>query len=147
VIAPEIKENLFLRLDKLSPDTKAKWGSMNVAQMLAHMNDAFKICLGMKPAVNKSNWFNQYVKFNVALVLPAWPKGEATADEMAQDKQGTSARDFYTELEFLKTMMEVFNERGDSKLKPHPMFGALTKQQWADLFAKHLDHHLKQFGV
>ena len=47
-------ENLFLkstydvvieRLEKLSPTATAKWGKMNVAQMLAHCKEAFKVPL------------------------------------------------------------------------------------------------------
>jgi LPS sulfotransferase NodH len=30
---------------------------------------------------------------------------------------------------------------------PHSFFGRLTPQQWAQLMYKHLDHHLRQFGV
>ena len=30
---------------------------------------------------------------------------------------------------------------------PHPFFGPLKPQQWAILMYKHLDHHLRQFGV
>ena len=30
---------------------------------------------------------------------------------------------------------------------PHPFFGALKPQQWAILMYKHIDHHLRQFGV
>ncbi len=30
---------------------------------------------------------------------------------------------------------------------PHPAFGPFTKEQWGQLQYKHLDHHLKQFGV
>ena len=26
-------------------------------------------------------------------------------------------------------------------------FGILTKQEWNNMFSKHLDHHLTQFGV
>lgn len=144
----ELKAGIYGRLDKLTPDTKGQWGKMNVTQMLAHMNDAFKISLGMKEAVDTSNFYTNKIKFPVAVyVLPAWPKGESTAAEMDQAQLGTKPRDFYTELEFLKKMMDVFNEREEGKLKPHPMFGRLTKKQWRDLFVKHLEHHLKQFGV
>ena len=31
--------------------------------------------------------------------------------------------------------------------KESPSFGALTADEWNVLFAKHLDHHLTQFGV
>lgn len=30
---------------------------------------------------------------------------------------------------------------------PHPFFGKLTSEQWGKGIYKHLDHHLKQFGV
>jgi hypothetical protein len=30
---------------------------------------------------------------------------------------------------------------------PHSFFGPLTPEEWAILTYKHLDHHLRQFGV
>jgi hypothetical protein len=136
------------RIDKLQPDTPALWGTMNVSAMLAHMNDAIKIALGMKPAKDKSNWYFKHIVFNAALyLLPSWPKGNPTAAEMDQKRGGTPPRDFYTEKEFAKKMLDIFSERDYSKLHPHPMFGPLSKEQWADLLTKHWDHHLKQFGV
>ena len=30
---------------------------------------------------------------------------------------------------------------------PHSFFGPLTPDEWAILMYKHLDHHLRQFGV
>lgn len=116
--------------------------------MLTHMNDAVRIALGMKEAKDRSNFYWHYIAFPVAVyVLPAWPKGSATAPEMQQGKQGSPPRDFYTEAEFLKKLLDVFNEREEAKLKPHPMFGKLNKKQWRDLLLKHLNHHLTQFGV
>lgn len=144
----ETLKDISARLNKLKPDTPALWGSMNVTQMLAHMNDAFRLAMGMKEARNTSNFFTNKIMFPVAVyVLPSWPKGSATAPELIQGQLGTPARDFYTELEFVKKMMDVFNEREEGKLKPHPMFGQLSKKQWCDLLVKHFYHHLHQFGV
>lgn len=143
-----VKDDLTRRLNKLTPETKRLWGKMDVTQMLTHMNDAFRISLGMKPAVDRSNFFSHNITFPVAVyVLPFWPKGEASADELDQLKGGSQPRDFYTELEFLLKMIDVFNEREETKLKLHPMFGKLTKKQWRDLFVRHLNHHLNQFDV
>ena len=143
-----VKDELIDRLNRLTPETKGLWGNMDVARMLTHMNDAFRISLGMKPAVDRSTFFSHNVKFPVAVyVLPFWPKGEATAPELNQQQEGSKPRDFYTELEFLLKMIDVFNEREEAKLKPHPMFGKLTKKQWRNLLIKHLKHHLRQFGV
>ncbi|MFN8297940.1 MAG: DUF1569 domain-containing protein [Chitinophagales bacterium] len=142
------QQQLTARIEKLTPESKALWGKMSVNQMLAHMNDAFRIALGMKAAVDKSNFFWNKIAFPVAVyVLPGFPKSSPTAKELNQLQEGTAARDFYTEAGFAIKMMEVFNEREESKLKPHPMFGKLSKQQWSDLLVKHFDHHLKQFGV
>lgn len=136
------------RIDTLSPDSKAKWGRMNVSEMLTHMNDAIRIGLGMKPAIDQSNWFMNKVAYPVVVkMFPAFPPYLPTAPEMKQGKLGSTPRDFYTEAEFLKKMLEVFNEREGDKLKPHPLFGKLDKQQWSDLIVMHLHHHLKQFGV
>ena len=102
----------------------------------------------MKESIDTSTPFSHYITFNVAVyVLPFWPKGEATAPELDQRQKGTKAKDFYTELEFLKKMMDVLEEREASKIQHHPLFGKLTKKQWADLLRKHLDHHLRQFGA
>jgi len=30
---------------------------------------------------------------------------------------------------------------------PHSVFGRLSRRQWGILAAKHIDHHLRQFGV
>jgi hypothetical protein len=139
---------LSARLDKLTPDSKGQWGSMGVTQMLTHLNDAFKICLGMKPAKDKSNFVWNKLIFPIAIYgMGFFPRNSDAPVEINQQKEGSKPRDFYTELEFLKKMLDIFNEREGDKLKPHPLFGKLDKKQWRDLFVVHLDHHLKQFGV
>jgi hypothetical protein len=32
-------------------------------------------------------------------------------------------------------------------VKVHPFFGPMNENEWYELMYKHLDHHLKQFGV
>jgi Protein of unknown function (DUF1569) len=148
ILQAEGKEEILRRLDQLTENSQAQWGSMRVNEMLAHMNDAIKIALGMKPAANTSNFYTHHIMFNAAVyILPRWPNGEATAPELNQREKGTKAKDFYTEVEFTKKMLDIFSEREASKLHPHPMFGALSKKQWADLLYKHFQHHLRQFGV
>jgi hypothetical protein len=45
--------------------------------------------------------------------------------------------------------VKKFREDGPAKAASHahPFFGKLTPQEWAILQWKHLDHHLRQFGV
>lgn len=148
VFSPHFINQTNQRLLKLTPQTQGKWGKMTVAQMLTHLNDSFKLAMGMKPATDRSNVFTRKILFPVSVYgLPAWPKGFKAPYEISAIGGGSTARDFYTELEFLKKMIDVFNEREAAKFKPHPLFGPLTKKQWRDLLVKHIDYHLKQFGV
>lgn len=148
ILQAEVKQQLINRIDKLTPDSKALWGTMEVNQMLAHLNDAVKIALGMKPSVNKGNFITNKIVFPImTYVFTNWPKNLPTAPEMAQQYKGTPAKDFYTEREFLKKMIDIFEEREAEKIKEHPLFGKLSKEEWGHLLVVHFNHHLKQFGV
>ena len=58
-------------------------------------------------------------------------------------------RDFAHEQQQLKQKVHQFYQGGEEQCNrhPHPFFGALTPQQWSRGMYKHLDHHLRQFGV
>ena len=47
----------------------------------------------------------------------------------------------------LKLLNELNNQRKRDDWQPHPAFGKLSKEQWGKMQYKHLDHHLRQFGV
>lgn len=148
ILQQQVRDEFAKRLEKLNENTPRKWGTMNATQMLAHLNEAFRIALGMAPSKDVSGFYSRYIKFPVAVyVLPFWPHGEKAPKEINVIANKISTKDFYTELAFLLKFMEVLSERENGKLKPHPMFGSLSKKQWADLFTRHIDHHFKQFGV
>jgi len=58
-------------------------------------------------------------------------------------------RDFGKERQRLSGLIDKFAAGGAAGCTKHPhtFFGKLTPQQWAILMYKHLDHHLRQFGV
>ena len=58
-------------------------------------------------------------------------------------------REFQREREQLKEKIRQFHRGGQSGCtkEPHPFFGDLTPPQWSRGMYKHLDHHLRQFGV
>lgn len=148
ILLPEVREQFEKRLEKLTEDTPRQWGTMNATQMLGHLNEAFRIVLGLNEAKDVSTFFSRNVMFPVAVyVLPSWPKGLKGPKEQDIIKNNIPTKDFYTEMAFLLKFSEVLSEREDGKLKPHPMFGQLSKKQWADLFTRHIDHHFKQFGI
>lgn len=58
-------------------------------------------------------------------------------------------REFEIEREKLKQKISTFQKNGPEKCTTHhhPFFWKLTPEQWGKGIYKHLDHHLKQFGV
>lgn len=73
-----------------------------------------------------------------------WPQGLPTAPEfkIANDK------DFLRERETLIRLVKKFETEGPNIVSgPHPFFGKLTLDEWGIMGYRHLDHHLRQFGV
>ena len=61
----------------------------------------------------------------------------------------TTAKDFEKEKARLIAYIEKTKDLGESFFdqKESLSFGRLTVAQWNNMFYKHLDHHLSQFGV
>jgi hypothetical protein len=72
-------------------------------------------------------------------------RGSPTAPDMLV----TDERDFETERHRLRGLIDRFAAAGPHGCtnQPHSFFGHLTAEQWAVLMYKHIDHHLRQFGV
>ena len=138
--------NVLERLDKLSHHSERLWGKMEVAQMLAHCKAAFAVPLSEKPM--KRSLIGLCIGWAVKGQLyndRPWRHNLPTAPNFViKDK-----RSFDQEKEALTALIHSFHKRGPEKvgLYPHPMFGRLTKDQWGWSMYKHLDHHLRQFGV
>jgi hypothetical protein len=58
-------------------------------------------------------------------------------------------RDFNAERNRLTVLIDRFAAAGPAGCTKHPhtFFGRMTPHEWAILTYKHLDHHLRQFGV
>lgn len=134
------------RLDALTPTTRRQWGKMDVAQMLAHCKEAFRVPLS-----------EQKIPRSFMGLLIGWAFKDKLHNDSPWQKNLPTApnfrirdeRDFETEKKELADMVSRFYHSGPGKvgLFPHPMFGTYTPEQWGRAMYKHLDHHLRQFGV
>ena len=61
----------------------------------------------------------------------------------------SNERDLARERERLAGLVDRFSAAGAAGCTrhPHPFFGELTPAEWGTGMYKHLDHHLRQFGV
>src|SRR5690606_232109 len=82
------------------------------------------------------------IKFLV-LNLP-WTKGAPTNARFV----ATGTHDFEAErAECLRLIDAIARRAMDGVWVDHPVFGAMTGRDISRLQAKHLDHHLRQFGA
>lgn len=138
--------DIVARLQKLTPDSKALWGKMSVAQMFAHCTEAFKVPLSNKKAKRglMGFLFGRMAKKKILGPEPFKRDLPTSSGFKIKDE-----RDFYEEKQNLMTVMAKFYSGGPDYLASlnHPFFGKLTGDEWGWLMHKHLDHHFTQFGV
>jgi hypothetical protein len=147
IFTKSVADSVIQRINALSANTQPNWGKMNVAQMLAHNCVAYEMVYE-----NKHERPNSFARF----MLKMFVKGSVTG-EKPYPKNGRTApaflitdkRNFEVEktrlIDFIKKTQELGEAAFDNK-ESHS-FGKLTKTEWSNLFYKHIDHHLTQFGV
>jgi Protein of unknown function (DUF1569) len=141
------RQAIALRLAELSPDDKARWGSMSVNQMVCHLDDSYKLALGEKTASPATGLVQRTVMKWGALNAPVeWPRGFPTRPEMEQGKGGTVPVGFRQDLASLLSTLSRFCDALPNPCLSHPIFGKMTTADWMRWGYLHADHHLRQFG-
>jgi hypothetical protein len=144
---PAAVQQLKDRIARLRPDSQRQWGKMNVAQAVAH-------CSGpMEWAVGDSFPSRMFV----GRILGPLVKSKVLKDETPMGRNAPTAkslvindeRDLEAERKRLCSLIDRFAAAGPKgcTTHPHTFFGPMTPDEWATLMYKHLDHHLRQFGV
>ncbi len=147
IFTKTVADTVIQRINNLTPTTQGLWGKMAVAQMLAHCCVTYEMMYENKHAKP-----NAFVKF----MLKTFVK-KAIVNEVPYKKNSGTApafvikgdRNFEEEqarlIGFIKRTQALGEGHFDGK-ESHS-FGNLTTTEWNNLFYKHLDHHLTQFGV
>ena len=139
-----VKQDIIDRINKLTPAVKPKWGKMDVAQMLAHLQMPVRIAYGTHQP--KGSFLLRMIgplfKSKLWDEKP-WKQGLPTDPTFIMTG---NARDFEKEK---AALLEMVNRFSPSTVvgEKHPIFGKLTKENWSKATWKHIDHHLQQFGV
>ena len=142
----ECKAETLRRVKSLRPDAQRKWGKMSVAQMLWHVNEAMEGALGrtpldlVKPPIPLPR---PVLKF---LVLNApWGKGAPTLKRWIPQHDN---HDFAVEHARCCRLIEELTSKPLDEAWPNsPTLGRMRGIEVSRLHAKHLNHHLTQFGA
>jgi hypothetical protein len=138
------RQELLDRLERLSPRSTPRWGTMTAHQMLAHLADWMLMAKGdLKTAPMKRLLRYPPLKQLAIYWLP-FPRGVATAPELLRRKPST----WSVERAAVRERVQQF-ENLDPKLTwpEHPVFGMMSAKAWCVFAYRHMDHHLRQFGV
>ena len=137
-------ESIMQRIENLSGSSKPEWGKMDVGQMMHHCQGPLNIILQKHDYGLKPNWLvNLFIKKSLYSDKP-YRKNLPTIKAFKE----TKSWNFEDERNKLQSLLEELGSQLDrSDWDPHPSFGKLTREQWGKMQFKHLDHHLRQFGV
>lgn len=142
ILKQEDYSELVNRVNKLTPNSKAKWGKMTAAQVLAHLSEVQEVKNG-KPLENTpfiAKLFKKYIRKMVFNNVP-YKQNTQTHPQYVI----TSTQNFEEQKQrFLKAMEVMHKENPDTK---HPLFGKMTDEEKGWGCYKHINHHLEQFRV
>jgi Protein of unknown function (DUF1569) len=142
--AQEVKE----RLARLREDSPRQWGRMSAAQAVAHC--AIALEWAVRDRTPDRMWLLPRMIGRVVK-----PMALGNDDPMKRNSPTVKSliipdeRPLDTERQRLCELIDRFVAGGSMACtaEQHPFFGKMTPEEWAILTYKHLDHHLRQFGV
>jgi hypothetical protein len=137
------REDLERRLDRLTPDTRPLWGKFTAPQMVAHLIEGVRMALGEVKPAPRDTPFKRFPLKQIIIYLAPFPKGAPTAPELLVGVP----QEWNGQVQRLKDLMARFAGGSHKTLPEHPAFGKLSRTAWGVLAYKHMDHHLRQFGV
>lgn len=147
VFNPADVASLIKRIEKLHPYTQPRWGRMNAAQMLAHCNVTYEMVYDDKhaePNIFLRLFLRIFVKNTVVSDAP-YQKNLQTAPAFVVQDDKNFVFERKRLIAYIQKTLELGGQHFEGKRSLS--FGVLTEAQWNNMFYKHLDHHLNQFGA
>lgn len=141
---PAVSSDIRARIARLTPQSERRWGKMSVDQMLWHVNQALANGLGhYAPKEVRIPLPKAMMRFAV-LKMP-WGHGAKTVAEM----KAVATYSFDAERDRCLALIDEFIARDIDAPNwgRSAVLGDLSGRHWSELQAKHLYHHLKQFGL
>ena len=143
---PSAVAEIVARFNQLSPNSAARWGTMQVTEMLLHCTLANQFIIEdntpyRKPTLKER--LKQFACFHIITKLPHNRKGPARL----QTKHQIDVQQFEAQkTAAIISVLRLADYQGPIT-SIHAALGWLTKKQWGIISWMHMDHHLRQFGV
>ena len=141
----------IVRINKLTTSTRPLWGKMNAAQMMAHVSKPYEMVCDPNHAEThkRPNGLVRSLLKKFLKPIVVGPKPYAKNSRTAPEFVVADERVLETERKRLIDHINQVQAWGKQHFdgKDNHSFGVMSAQEWNNLFAKHMEHHLRQFGV
>ncbi len=143
---PACRDRVLARIAALRPDTRPEWGRMDPAQMLAHL------ALSLETSTGDARLPRPFLAKVIGPLFRGWllgPKPFSRNSPTHPLLVMKEPRDFERERARVVALVRKFHDAGPASAArfEHGFVGRLSGEEWGVLQAKHLDHHLRQFGA
>ncbi len=145
IFDPATNETLIRRIESLTPQSQRLWGTMTVAQVLKHLAVPYNDLISNKVRQPKMRLLGRLIFKPIMTGEKPYRKNSPTAKQFII----TDEPEFEQVKKELKEKMLEIHGRGPDFFegKEHFLLGRLKSHEWSNMLYKHLDHHLRQFGV
>jgi hypothetical protein len=147
IFDPATHQQMRDRILSLTTTSQRQWGTMSVAQMLAHCSAGIQTANGelRPPRVFLSYLLGPLIRPFALKEGAPMKRNSPTAPLLIVHGEP----EFEAERERLLATLDAFVANGVKVCghHPHAFFGKLTPEQWSTMMVKHLDHHLRQFNA
>jgi hypothetical protein len=142
----QVSKECCLRLERLTPDARRRWGRMTAHEMVCHLSDSFRAAMREKPVSMMPGPIpRRLIKWIALHTSLPWAKNLQTRPEVEQGRGGTPPKDWPLDVDTLRRLLVAFPLQ--KEFARHPIFGAMDWSDWQIWGFRHVDHHFRQFGV
>ncbi len=142
-------EHFLQKLDEIQENARPEWGIMTPHHMIEHLSMLFVISNGKfqapsflpeeKQARRKHGFFERQLPFPKNFS----PLGEPKLEKLRFENINAAKQKLKAALE----RYQQYHQENPEVRCNHPVMGPLNHQEWNEFHARHIQHHLEQFGI
>ena len=142
---PAVRESVLDRISRLTAERNPIWGKFTAPEMVCHVSCDLRQALGELDAGPPSGPLARFPMNWLAIHVIPWPRGRGKSPP---EFLATRPTTWTSDVNRLGDLIGRFSARGPAApWPPSRVFGRISGNSWGVMEHKHLDHHLRQFGV
>jgi methylglutaconyl-CoA hydratase len=142
--------NIEAHIDQLNEDTKPLWGILTPQHLIEHFIYLFRMSVGeiKEKTVTPADKLPAYqASLHYDRRLPKNFESPYLKEGSLEDLEYDSLEDAKAAFKNYFDQYEAFYQEHPAAKNDHVIYGALDKEHWGLIHAKHFDHHFRQFDL